>query len=639
MGELSKTQRPASVINGVSLHVPPSFAGILPLSSKRNFQFEPYSFLGLRHSLREGDAALDIGCSYGVMSTLMGKLVGDSGRCCSLEANSEVIGMARRLIADNGLSSNVSVHNTAVSDRPGEVEFYAVPGLQSTASSVSPKIRGACPGAVLQKVKAVTIDEFCLENKISPKCIKIDVEGSECVAVRGARRIVKDARPDLVIETHGTEIMGVGGSLEELVTQLEADGYGLLDLCTGERVAAARYARDYADVIGTCLASARMSDAGIESIRRDLKGITVQGGTGPNPAVSGEMAYTGERIVPGKVPPMLEKEHLARYALAAGMVPGKRVLDMGCGAGYGSDLLLNAGARSVLGVDSSEEAIEYAREHYGREGLEFARTDAARLEARAKFDVAVAFEVIEHTKDHAGFMDAAKRALAGRGVMIISTPNRQENPPGYSNPFHEKEMDEQEFRTLLEARFKHVHLLYQSHVFGVAITGGRADAGGVSYALDPAAMKKQYLVAVCGDALKKPPEGRLFPVAFDHGDYFSQISTDADIGALRSFVDSGRFDEAYAFAQRTSGSGAEWTYLAAVAAHMTGRHDECLPLYDEAEELGFDAFWVHYNRGQALISMNRIDRGRADLEAALAIDPTHKDAREVLNGLDPPARG
>ena len=253
--------------------------------------------------------------------------------------------------------------------------------------------------------------------------------------------------------------------------------------------------------------------------------------------------------------------------------------------------------------------------------------------------MAVAFEVIEHTKDHAGFVDAAKRALAGRGVMIISTPNRQENRPGYSDPFHKKEMDEQEFRALLEARFKHVHLLYQSQVFGIAITGGRADAGRVSHALDPAAMKKRYLVAVCGDALKKPPEGRLFPVTFDHSDYFSQTFADTDIGALRSFVDSGRFDEAYAFAQRASGSGAEWIYLAAVAAHMTGRHDECLPLYDKAEELGFDAFWVHYNRGQALVSMNRIDRGRADLEAALAIDPTHKEAREVLNGLDPPARG
>ena len=88
-----------SVFNGVTLKVPKELAGILPAGSS---DFEVHSYLGLKHSLREGDEALDIGCSYGVMSALMGRLVGSSGRVHSLEANAEVAPMAQLLLRENG---------------------------------------------------------------------------------------------------------------------------------------------------------------------------------------------------------------------------------------------------------------------------------------------------------------------------------------------------------------------------------------------------------------------------------------------------------------------------------------------------------------------------------------------------------
>lgn len=56
-------------------------------------------------------------------------------------------------------------------------------------------------------------------------------------------------------------------------------------------------------------------------------------------------------------------ERLPRYLLVRSLVKGKRVLDLGCGLGAGSALLADAGAAQVVGLDTSAEAIDSARQH------------------------------------------------------------------------------------------------------------------------------------------------------------------------------------------------------------------------------------------------------------------------------------
>src|SRR3954462_3875606 len=80
--------------------------------------------------------------------------------------------------------------------------------------------------------------------------------------------------------------------------------------------------------------------------------------------------FTGERVIPGEFEVDLLNEHLARYTFAARLARGKRVLDAGCGAGYGSAELAHA-AQSVVGIDQAAEAVEFAREHYRLPNLSF----------------------------------------------------------------------------------------------------------------------------------------------------------------------------------------------------------------------------------------------------------------------------
>src|SRR5687767_12797168 len=96
---------------------------------------------------------------------------------------------------------------------------------------------------------------------------------------------------------------------------------------------------------------------------------------------------------------VLGAHHVHRYALAARLCSGLRVLDLGCGVGYGSDLLARGGAASVEGVDVDEAAIAEARRAFDAEGVSFTVADAVerlrRLES-GEVDAIVSFEALEH---------------------------------------------------------------------------------------------------------------------------------------------------------------------------------------------------------------------------------------------------
>ena len=152
---------------------------------------------------------------------------------------------------------------------------------------------------------------------------------------------------------------------------------------------------------------------------------------------------------------MYAAEHFARYAVLAPIVCGKRVLDIACGEGYGSWFLKEWGAREVVGVDISADAIDAAKNRFSREGVSFLVGDACRAQdflEHASFDLIVSFETIEHVADPLVFL-AGLRSLASPGAGIfISCPNDHiVMPADQSNPFHLRKYTFKEFQNLSES--------------------------------------------------------------------------------------------------------------------------------------------------------------------------------------------
>jgi SAM-dependent methyltransferase len=167
-----------------------------------------------------------------------------------------------------------------------------------------------------------------------------------------------------------------------------------------------------------------------------------------------------ERFAPATVrADLTDAEHLVRYAWAARLAPGRRVLDAGSGLGYGSRILRHAGAAEVVGVDIAASVVEAAAA-VEEPGLRFAVGDVGNLDYEdGAFDLVVCLEVIEHVHDQRRVIAELVRVLAPDGILVVSSPNRAVYVPG--NPHHVHEYLPDELHAALAESLEYVGLWRQ----------------------------------------------------------------------------------------------------------------------------------------------------------------------------------
>jgi 2-polyprenyl-3-methyl-5-hydroxy-6-metoxy-1,4-benzoquinol methylase len=178
--------------------------------------------------------------------------------------------------------------------------------------------------------------------------------------------------------------------------------------------------------------------------------------------LAGIVNGAAERLVRGEMRgELVEAEHLNRYWWVSSLVAGKRVLDAGCGTGYGSTILAAGGAQEVIGVDRATHVIEAVRSVMpARVRLHEGDVESLSFD-NGSFDVVVCFEVIEHLENPAAALSEFARVLTESGLLVVSSPNRAVYTPG--NPHHRHEFLPNELRAALEEHFANVMLYRQSN--------------------------------------------------------------------------------------------------------------------------------------------------------------------------------
>jgi len=194
------------VLRRASSHVPsgmvlPILQG--PLKGKRwiagsarhacwlgNYEVEESAVLNA--TVRPGSIVYDLGAQAGYHSLHAAMLVGTGGKVYAFEPDQGNLSYLRKHIKLNRMS-NIIVIEAAVSDFDGVSMFDQ--GINRFSGHLSDT--GSTP------VKTIRLDHEILQSRLPvPDYLKIDVEGAELKVLSGAREILTEAHPALLIETH-----------------------------------------------------------------------------------------------------------------------------------------------------------------------------------------------------------------------------------------------------------------------------------------------------------------------------------------------------------------------------------------------------------------------------------------------------
>lgn len=159
-----------------------------------SYEFEKQRLLA--RMLAPGQVMFDLGANVGFYTLLAARRVGPGGRVVAFEPLEGNVAYLRRHLRRNAVA-NVEVIQAAVADRPGTARF--APHRSNAMGRLSDS------GDL--EVPVVSLDALFEAGSLPrPDVLKIDIEGAELRALRGAERLLRTARPCILLATHGPEL-------------------------------------------------------------------------------------------------------------------------------------------------------------------------------------------------------------------------------------------------------------------------------------------------------------------------------------------------------------------------------------------------------------------------------------------------
>jgi len=183
-------------INGVTYRIDPR------LRHQLSHDYDASVVRFLRTRVKPGAVCIDVGANVGVYVLQFAHWSGPEGRVIAFEPNPGARSVLEKHIQFNGLNGQAMVVPAAVGEAAGEAVLYAA-GADGMSRLGAPN-KLIAERVIQITVPIVTLDGFCIDKRIEPDWLFIDIEGFEIAALAGARQLIKSRGADLgiVVEMH-----------------------------------------------------------------------------------------------------------------------------------------------------------------------------------------------------------------------------------------------------------------------------------------------------------------------------------------------------------------------------------------------------------------------------------------------------
>lgn len=160
------------------------------------------------HCVRDGDVVWDIGANVGLFSLAAAATAGPDGQVIAIEADTWLVELLRRTARRPGARAPIDVLPVAISDAVGLAVFHIAKRNRST--NFLDGFGTTQTGGSRERRPVVTVSlDWMLDVGVPiPDVVKIDVEGAEVLALRGAAQLL-ESRPILILEVAGANVQTV----------------------------------------------------------------------------------------------------------------------------------------------------------------------------------------------------------------------------------------------------------------------------------------------------------------------------------------------------------------------------------------------------------------------------------------------
>jgi FkbM family methyltransferase len=195
--------------------------------------WEPEVTNYLIKNIKPHETIIEVGANIGYYTVLMAKLVSPSGRIYSYEANGEAYDLANLSLNINGLSEIVKLKNMGILDKTGNAilshEQSNIHSFLMTNIGATHIVPTKDNCGLKKNIRTVSLDED-LSGLKNVDWLKMDIEGSELLALRGAKRIISSS-PNLKIVMEWSPRMLMNfGSVSDLIDLLHGYGFKFYEI-------------------------------------------------------------------------------------------------------------------------------------------------------------------------------------------------------------------------------------------------------------------------------------------------------------------------------------------------------------------------------------------------------------------------